>query len=885
MTIYGTNNPLGSMDPRDFRDNAQNLDFALNDITNVFWKDRFGRNRKSYFGMEQAYSAQLLSQQQRFNIFIQNSGYKVIGEYSEGPITIREYNQLIRHNNELWKLTAATVIPFTTTGNDAASWASDKARFVSVGDGALRQELDRSGVLARFGSRAELVSYAPGSNIADGLSVIAGGLEYIRDSTATSIPDLLGFKPPYLATLDHWGAPLDPTADATSYAQLALNWMALSPQNKIYEPIARTRKFDGSLNTAGHVNWDAGDATYLLDSANDWLAANGNANPTFYPLSGDYVAGSKALSVNLPRAPKRGEWVRIVSNAVNPADRSRLGNAAKYRIQEYARVGAGSTATSLVLDKPLRFIEGVNYDETTVVNPYSTAWNARVVLVDTSKKFRFVGGNFEYPEGKAYAPTILNIKAYHKPVIRRVNMTCAYASGVYLDGTLYAYVKGCNMQEFADNENGVQNGYGICDGGYFSRVENCTFGKCRHSYTTLRVSLADNSLEAFSAGNTVGGRVIGCKSQGATASHFDTHHGAVDIRFIDCEAEGGTSIGFSGRGIDCAIIQCISLGIDGNAVYIQTETTGIAGGLDRYTPSWIIKDCDLHGTREVAAFRWCRVKIKDTTFRSNTLRQLIISSSNVKIQGTVKFLTEDMNGAYPIVQPTSSFPVAISIDATKPLLNTQTRLEVEHTAQLDFSLNKFTTLPNAFMNIAAGSEFHLFGKLRLDLPPNVLLNGQGPDRINTVPCSEIELVDASADFGTWVNKARAYTTAGVQLISGTEYSGPAGDGYIVKEPSGAMRAYGDKDLGSRKFAGAGSFADPYTTTVMAISLGATFISAPTVALQYKVTTGAASDLRRGVVAFDSVNTNTIGGVRGHSLSAAATDATVLVGYHAEGRWK
>ncbi|EOY8684592.1 TPA: hypothetical protein MDA92_004496 [Escherichia coli] len=145
MTKYATNNPIGSMDPKDLFDNAQNLDYAVNDITQAIWKDRFGRNRPTMFGMEQSFSAQLLSQQQRFDIFIQSSGYDVVGEYTSGPLTISEYNQLIRYNNELWKLTAATDLPFTTTGNDPASWVNDSAHFVSVGDAALRQELASPG--------------------------------------------------------------------------------------------------------------------------------------------------------------------------------------------------------------------------------------------------------------------------------------------------------------------------------------------------------------------------------------------------------------------------------------------------------------------------------------------------------------------------------------------------------------------------------------------------------------------------------------------------------------------------------------------------------------------------------------------------------------------
>lgn len=144
MTTYFTKNPLGSTSPYDLFDNAQNFDIAVNSITEVIWKDRFGNDRKTYWGMEQLFSAQLLSQEQRFNLFIQNSGYKVIGDYTEGPLTITEYNQLIRYDGELWKLTAATDIPFTTTGNDSTSWVNDSTHFVSIGDAVLRQNLASS---------------------------------------------------------------------------------------------------------------------------------------------------------------------------------------------------------------------------------------------------------------------------------------------------------------------------------------------------------------------------------------------------------------------------------------------------------------------------------------------------------------------------------------------------------------------------------------------------------------------------------------------------------------------------------------------------------------------------------------------------------------------
>lgn len=180
MTKYATNNPLGSMDPKDLFDNSQNLDYALNDITRAIWTDRFGRTRNTLWGAEQAFLAQLLDQKQRFDLFIQNSGYEVIGDYTSGPLTITEYNQLIRYENELYKLTASTAIQFTTTGNDAVSWANDSTHFVSVGDAALRQELAAPG-------GAKSVSFTP-----YGLSTSVNVEDQLRGASSL-IPSRLGF--------------------------------------------------------------------------------------------------------------------------------------------------------------------------------------------------------------------------------------------------------------------------------------------------------------------------------------------------------------------------------------------------------------------------------------------------------------------------------------------------------------------------------------------------------------------------------------------------------------------------------------------------------------------------------------------------------------------
>ncbi|HEJ8586986.1 TPA: hypothetical protein SMJ97_002986 [Klebsiella oxytoca] len=169
MSTYKTGNPLGSAAVKDLFDNAENLDFALNSLTALIWTDRLGKTRRSFFGMESAFVTQLTSQESRFNTFIQSSGYQIVGDYTTGPLTLTEYNQLIRYNNELYKLTAATDIPFTTAGNTDETWTdTDAAHFVSVGDAALRQNLGSS----EPGMGASLIALIYGGTVQDAIKFV-----------------------------------------------------------------------------------------------------------------------------------------------------------------------------------------------------------------------------------------------------------------------------------------------------------------------------------------------------------------------------------------------------------------------------------------------------------------------------------------------------------------------------------------------------------------------------------------------------------------------------------------------------------------------------------------------------------------------------------------
>lgn len=76
--------------------------------------------------------------QGRIESVIQSSGYQFVGDYEAG-IELTEYNQVIRDaNGEFWRVSGSQSLPYTTTG----AGLPEGGDFVTVGDAALRQELD-----------------------------------------------------------------------------------------------------------------------------------------------------------------------------------------------------------------------------------------------------------------------------------------------------------------------------------------------------------------------------------------------------------------------------------------------------------------------------------------------------------------------------------------------------------------------------------------------------------------------------------------------------------------------------------------------------------------------------------------------------------------------
>ncbi|EPV8378329.1 hypothetical protein ACW7PC_001945 [Klebsiella pneumoniae] len=192
MTQYNTGYPVPSPAMPDVWDNNETIDSFVNS-PEISVTTRTGIVRDTMFGMqkkadeqriaasvalaeqmdsqESAFNAAQTDKEDRFQGFLNSSGYVFLGNYENGPFQFSARNQYIRYNNQYYRLNAATDVGFTTTGTDATSFANDIAHFVLMEGDTLRQNLgssesDLGGALVNIGQatvrdvvRANILSY------------------------------------------------------------------------------------------------------------------------------------------------------------------------------------------------------------------------------------------------------------------------------------------------------------------------------------------------------------------------------------------------------------------------------------------------------------------------------------------------------------------------------------------------------------------------------------------------------------------------------------------------------------------------------------------------------------------------------------------------------
>ncbi|EPW8903998.1 hypothetical protein I5L34_02290 [Pseudomonas aeruginosa] len=145
MTTYATGNPLGSKDPRDLYDNAENFDAAMNDRVNTTWNDRFGVSRPTMKGYEE-----------QFNDWLDAQGFEPgFLEYVDGsPLTVDRPTKLIQRGDNLYSVKRPASFPVELTGN----WATDQNLLVAQVDRTLQDTLATSAGAGMIGYRERTVA-------------------------------------------------------------------------------------------------------------------------------------------------------------------------------------------------------------------------------------------------------------------------------------------------------------------------------------------------------------------------------------------------------------------------------------------------------------------------------------------------------------------------------------------------------------------------------------------------------------------------------------------------------------------------------------------------------------------------------------------------------
>lgn len=114
MTTFATGNPVGSKAVKDLSDNAENLDLLLLGPAE-YYPDRLGVNRRSWRGIENT-----------FELFLENSGFSYVGNYSAGLVVTSRSQYFIRET-VAYRIKDSASLPYTLTG----TWALDQPNFVA----------------------------------------------------------------------------------------------------------------------------------------------------------------------------------------------------------------------------------------------------------------------------------------------------------------------------------------------------------------------------------------------------------------------------------------------------------------------------------------------------------------------------------------------------------------------------------------------------------------------------------------------------------------------------------------------------------------------------------------------------------------------------------
>ena len=283
-----------------------------------------------------------------------------------------------------------------------------------------------------------------------------------------------------------------------------------------------------------------------------------------YSIASDYAAGDLSIDLTgspLAAAPKSGQAFKIVSDAVDPGNRDEGSLTTQYRVGEWFVVGSGSTTTSLVLTAPLKFTTGISPTSTAGdearVDAYTTALNARVVMIDMDNEVDIEGIDVEYEDGHDATPwtgDAIRIVGYAHPKIG-FYVKRSYGPGLSMTnfgGTVAGHAERCE-----DDTASGQYGYGVSDSGSYNlKIIGLTGHDNRHLQTSAATRMSADESDPhviLTAGRTQGSQIIGGSGTGGVSAIWDTHHSTDGMQYSNIRAENGGWYGGSFRGRDLTV--------------------------------------------------------------------------------------------------------------------------------------------------------------------------------------------------------------------------------------------------------------------------------------------------------------------------------------------
>lgn len=428
MTTYNTMNPVPSADARDRYDNSQVFDELMNGAA-PNTPDRLGVLRQSYAGMEHD-----------FKLMMEGFGLSRAGDYAAG-LVITSHQQYVEVGGQAYVLKAATVAPYTVTGD----WATESVNFKLAGDSVLRQEL--AGV---------------------------NGAKLVYDG-GVSVADMLLKLRSQILVLDAKTDGTDQTSVVTAFFASALaagkTWV-VPPGNYTINPTAPI-----AIRTSGTC---AG--TFLVPKSNQTF---------WFDIERD-EAGTVISAAGWISAPKRGQ---TDVGALNAVGKNLFINSTEILME---RFGAGGPYTPYYKQEFIRCPMPNGAFSTAIVRDYNNVANMTVTAHTPSKPITVTGlavlltgasGGVESNRGSIVV--MRDNVVLDSPWVHNANP--AQPRPVAIEASYCADVTINNPDVVGFNFDGL--GYGILSGTAIGlTINGGNVQDCRHAYT-----------DAFSVDTTING--------------------------------------------------------------------------------------------------------------------------------------------------------------------------------------------------------------------------------------------------------------------------------------------------------------------------------------------------------------------------------------------